>query len=324
MSSPRHSPPPSAAAPKPRGILKNAHNGVPSSEEFLQQQEQQSISNDDQQAQAQAQAQNGPHLAWDEGNLILHEMEREQQDPRMKIDEPKTPFVRSASLGPMMDDDPNFDLLDNNNQLQQQQPSSSQHFAESSSSSAASVTGQPYNVARRSSAAEVLAANTKANAGGAVSQPGVSVAVGLDSVDLNNINPSTISNTRSRDSTPSSSRRGTESRSPSFTLPNSRRSSAAGGEQRSREGVRKELSENRMDVEGDDQQEGAFDDEDDEEQSEEVKAKQDAFARKRNAHYGNEAEAMRIAAALAKDDEDDEDDEDEDSQGVPPLPNGRA
>lgn len=47
-------------------------------------------------------------LAWDEGNLTLHELQREQQDPRMKIDEPKTPFVRGASLGPMDDDTSTF------------------------------------------------------------------------------------------------------------------------------------------------------------------------------------------------------------------------
>lgn len=43
-------------------------------------------------------------LAWDESNLTLHEIERETQAARMKIDEPKTPFVRSASLGPMDED----------------------------------------------------------------------------------------------------------------------------------------------------------------------------------------------------------------------------
>lgn len=43
-------------------------------------------------------------LAWDESNLTLHEIERETQAARMKIDEPKTPFVRSASLGSMDED----------------------------------------------------------------------------------------------------------------------------------------------------------------------------------------------------------------------------
>ena len=37
-------------------------------------------------------------LQWDESNLTLHEIEREQQEARMKIDEPKTPFVRGSSL----------------------------------------------------------------------------------------------------------------------------------------------------------------------------------------------------------------------------------
>lgn len=36
--------------------------------------------------------------------MTLHEIERETQAARMKIDEPKTPFVRSSSLGPMDED----------------------------------------------------------------------------------------------------------------------------------------------------------------------------------------------------------------------------
>ena len=44
-------------------------------------------------------------LQWDETNLTLHEIEREQQEARMKIDEPKTPFVHGASIGPVGDDD---------------------------------------------------------------------------------------------------------------------------------------------------------------------------------------------------------------------------
>lgn len=146
----------------------------------------------------------------------------------------------------------------------------SNHNAEPSSSSL------PYNPVRRSSAAEVLAANTKANAGnGSGRQSNASVAVGLDSADV----------IKSRDSTPASSRRGTDSRSPSFTLPNSRRSSAAG--ERSRDGVRQEMRDRTSDAM--DVEDGALEEEED--KSAEAKAKQDAFARKRNAHYGNEAEA---------------------------------
>lgn len=44
-------------------------------------------------------------LQWDETNLTLHEIEREQQEARMKIDEPKTPFVHGTSIGPVGDDD---------------------------------------------------------------------------------------------------------------------------------------------------------------------------------------------------------------------------
>lgn len=50
-----------------------------------------------------------------------------------------------------------------------------------------------------------------------------------------------------------------------------------------------------------------------------AQAKHAAFAAKRNQHYGNEAEAMKVAAALAAQDPDDDEDE-----GLPPLPNGRA
>ena len=43
-----------------------------------------------------------------------------------------------------------------------------------------------------------------------------------------------------------------------------------------------------------------------------AQAKHAAFAAKRNQHYGNEAEAMKIAAALAAQDEDEDEDEGED------------
>jgi len=53
-------------------------------------------------------------------------------------------------------------------------------------------------------------------------------------------------------------------------------------------------------------------------------AKKEEFARKRNQHYGNEAEAMKIAAALAaREDDEDEEDEQEGGNGVngiPPVP----
>nr|CDI57091.1 conserved hypothetical protein [Melanopsichium pennsylvanicum 4] len=88
MLSPRHSPPPSAAAPKPKGILKNAGERTTSKAEALATEED---------------AAN--RLQWDESNLTLHEIEREQQDPRMKIDEPKTPFVHGTALGPVGDED---------------------------------------------------------------------------------------------------------------------------------------------------------------------------------------------------------------------------
>lgn len=53
-----------------------------------------------------------------------------------------------------------------------------------------------------------------------------------------------------------------------------------------------------------------------------AQAKHAAFAAKRNQHYGNEAEAMKIAAALAA-----QDDDEEQEAGLPPVPinvNGAA
>lgn len=59
----------------------------------------------------------------------------------------------------------------------------------------------------------------------------------------------------------------------------------------------------------------------------ETQAKHAAFAAKRNQHYGNEAEAMKIAAALAAQDDDDDEDDDDEVGGLPPVPtapNGTA
>lgn len=52
-----------------------------------------------------------------------------------------------------------------------------------------------------------------------------------------------------------------------------------------------------------------------------AQAKHAAFAAKRNQHYGNEAEAMKVAAALAAQDPEEEDDEE---HALPALPNGTA
>ena len=49
-------------------------------------------------------------LQWDESNLTLNEEERELAGARMTIDEPKTPFVHSASVPPMEEEV--FDLND--------------------------------------------------------------------------------------------------------------------------------------------------------------------------------------------------------------------
>jgi protein phosphatase inhibitor 2 len=239
-------------------------------------------------------------LAWDESNLTLHEIQRQQQDPRMKIDEPKTPFVRSASFGSIADEDIGFDL--------------------DGHSSAVGEHGQPIgnNHASLNNSKTLfidVAANTKANA--------------KASAEL-------AASDNERSSGQSRSRQGSSSRSPSFTLPNSRRSSASGAD-RSRDNLRHESNERTGPADVDS---AAVDDADNEDVlDDEGKAKQEEFARKRNAHYGNEAEAMKIAAALNEnEDEDDEDAEDDanllstmDVDGAGPehrrlrnpMPNGR-
>lgn len=280
MSSPRHSPPPSAAAPKPKGILKNAAERRPSQGEGLSQDED---------------AAN--RLQWDESNLTLHEIEREQQEARMKIDEPKTPFVHGTSLNPVGDDEL-FDL-------------------DGAAPSASSGSGS-----RRGSAAEQLAANTSANAGRAPGE-GLGLAVGLDAADLakgvdsSNINNSIDSNSQAR---PSSAR--TTSRSPSFSLPpkspSSRRSSSRSATAAAADDQRNDVRQQAHDMDVDEADDGQVEEED---PDPETQAKHAAFAAKRNQHYGNEAEAMKIAAALAAQ-EDDEDEEDDEAGGLPPVPAG--
>lgn len=207
---------------------------------------------------------------------------------------------------------------------QQQQPPN--YFPPTNASGSGASTGEPSASgsgpsSRRSSAAEQLAANTIANAGrrpsaGSIGSSGhasadggtaVAPAVGLDSVDVAAAVPSALK---------SGSRRA-DSRSPSFTLPpggSRRSSSAATVGDRSREGVRQEMKDRddaMQGIEG----EAALDDDDENLDPEgewfcrlvhcpigslltclsiptpTAKAKQDEFNRKRNAHYGNEAEA---------------------------------
>lgn len=278
MSSPRHSPPPSAAAPKPRGILKNAAERRPSQGEALSQDED---------------AAN--RLQWDESNLTLHEIEREQQEARMKIDEPKTPFVHGTSLNPVGDDEM-FDL-------------------DGAAPSASSGGGS-----RRGSAADQLAANTSANSGRAPGE-GLGLAVGLDAADLVKAgDPASDVQTR-----PASAR--STSRSPSFSLPpkspSSRRSSSRSATAAVADDQRSDVRQQAHDMDVDEADDGEVEEED---ADPETQAKHAAFAAKRNQHYGNEAEAMKIAAALAA--RDDDEDEDEDGAGglppVPAAPNGTA
>ncbi|CBQ73861.1 conserved hypothetical protein [Sporisorium reilianum SRZ2] len=281
MSSPRHSPPPSAAAPKPKGILKNAGERRPSQGEGLGQ--------DDDAAN---------RLQWDETNLTLHEIEREQQEARMKIDEPKTPFVHGTSLNPVGDEEL-FDL--------------------DGAAPSASSTGS-----RRGSAAEQLAANTSANAGRAPGE-GLGLAVGLDAADL----ARGADNPMSIDSQPTPISARSTSRSPSFSLPpkspSSRRSSSRSATAAAADDQRSDVRQQAHDMEVDDADDGQVEEED---PDPETQAKHAAFAAKRNQHYGNEAEAMKIAAALAAQEDDEDEDEDDEQTSrlarVAAVPNGTA
>jgi len=88
---PLKEPVPSALAPKPRGILKNSAR-LPSG------------------STSQCVSVANHSLQWDEYNLQENQEDLDNTEPRMIIDEPKTPFVHGASEPPMEDDA--FDLDD--------------------------------------------------------------------------------------------------------------------------------------------------------------------------------------------------------------------
>ncbi|WFD19238.1 hypothetical protein MCAP1_001461 [Malassezia caprae] len=88
---PRKEPVPSALAPKPRGILKNnARRPSENASQYV--------------------CVADRSLQWDEYNLQENQEDLDNTEPRMIIDEPKTPFVHGASEPPMEDDA--FDLDD--------------------------------------------------------------------------------------------------------------------------------------------------------------------------------------------------------------------
>ncbi|WFD30004.1 hypothetical protein MSPP1_001017 [Malassezia sp. CBS 17886] len=183
MTDPR-GPVPSTEAPLPRGILKNARprDGRPFEN----------------------------HLHWDESNLQLNEDERDNADPRMVIDEPKTPFVHSANAPPL--DDESFQL-------------------DGDDSAAETAAVAPSSVADPSLNPDLVAANTRANSGSLL-------------VDEEQDLERTVVTPKQH--APSSS------------------------------------------------------------EPEEDEAKHAAFEEKRHRHYGNEAQVLRIAAALATQEEDQE------------------
>lgn len=185
----RSEPTPSAQAPRPRGILKNARTVAP----------------------AQPTTAAHAHLHWDEHNLEEHEQEREHAT-RMTIDEPKTPFVHSASVPPM--DDDNFSLG-------------------ASASGGVAPAALDERLKRVADADDPVAANTRANAGS--------------------------------------------------HLTGAERSDA--------------YRERRTSIPAADDEPAAMD--------QETKAKHAEFSEKRHRHYGNEAQALKLAASLAVEEDDD-------------------
>ncbi|KAK0525664.1 hypothetical protein OC835_005542, partial [Tilletia horrida] len=158
---------PSATSIRPKGILKNAPSrqvsvdasmlptsstsgGVPASDTPGTEQH---------------------RLQWDEGNLALHDYEREQTT-RMTIDEPKTPFVSSASLAP--DDLPSsFSLDEGGSSSYSSSSSSASYFPGTASGSnggsaptlaSGSGSGSGSRRGSTASSAEITARNTLANA----------------------------------------------------------------------------------------------------------------------------------------------------------------
>ncbi|KDN44900.1 hypothetical protein K437DRAFT_278550 [Tilletiaria anomala UBC 951] len=280
-----HAPPPSAAAPKPKGILKNAQSHSSGNVPTI-----------------------GPAegLQWDETNLTLHEIERENMAARMKVDEPKTPFVRGTSLGP-------DDIGDD----------SECELSYCSSPASGSVSGSRTG-SRRSSAADLTKANTAANARTGSLTPAVGDASGGLGIKV----PSDIGG--DGDSEMAAAPPGGSRRRSSSCRSSSARPDAGEAADSTRNGLRRERDDREI-VNGHgaalaDGDEEAFDSSEGEEDvDEETKEKHDAFAAKRKGHYGNEAEALKAAKLLAQqDDEDDEDDDDDESSlpplAVPPLP----
>ncbi|KAL9935034.1 hypothetical protein V8E36_006110 [Tilletia maclaganii] len=341
---------PSATAIRPRGILKNA----PSRQVSVDAQSLPTLGNS---AEGQLEPGTEQHrLQWDEGNLALHDYEREQTT-RMTIDEPKTPFVSSSNLV-AEDDVPWAFSLDESGSSTASSwfPGAGGGIGGPPSISSSSANGSGSGSRRGSSAssAEITARNTLANAqlgrrssgasvgGAAGSQegPASSSGSGLGLLDGSavesmavdelegggtcSVGGSAVARAGGGLAAPTedggmlrSRTNSSSSRSPSFSLPR-----AGSGGLDARDALRAERD---MDTDGQDEIE-------EDEEDEETKAKHAAFAAKRNQHYGNEADAMRVAAALAaQEDDEDEDEEDEEGEGegvrtIPPLPriNGNA
>ncbi|KAE8209668.1 hypothetical protein CF327_g6377 [Tilletia walkeri] len=304
---------PSATSIRPKGILKNSSSRQVSVDA--------SMIDTTTPMETSAQTEAEQHrLQWDEGNLALHDYEREQTT-RMTIDEPKTPFVSSANLAP--DDLPSSFSLDSGDNSGSSSSSASYFPAGSTSQDAPSGSSSGSRRGSTASSAEITARNTLANAqlgrrpsstsvnsangGGAVApEAAAEVNAGRDGLGL--LDGSATDNmavdeleggglgTAPESATLSRSRNSsTSSRTPSFGLPR-------GGAADPREATRAER----------DMHEDLGDEVEEEEEDEETKAKHAAFAAKRNQHYGNEADAMRIAAALAAQEGDDEEEEEED------------
>lgn len=162
-------------------------------------------------------------LQWDETNLTLHEIEREQQEARMKIDEPRLPlYMAPRSVRSEMTMVSALPKLLYRTTCETD-CRTALCFATVFDLDGAAPSSNAGGSRRGSSAAEQLAANTSANAGRNPGE-GLGIAVGLDAADL----ARGASASGEGDGRPVSAR--STSRSPSFSLPpkspSSRRSSS--------------------------------------------------------------------------------------------------
>lgn len=239
---------------KPRGILKNAPGRVDAEGREIPA---------------------GDHLTWDEEKLALTEI---QKDSQMKIDEPKTPFVKSEQLGDLpLNDVPDFEL--------------------SGSGAPVSPTGK--STSHSTDEAAIIAANTRYNAQlGHLTIPTKSPESPFTSSTPfpsgEGIQTAEPTNDVQRERTPSFSSNQV-SRSASFSLPD-----VKSGKMVRRPSTSASIGAGDEVVEEDDEGD------DEANMDPETLKKHREFKARRKGHYSNEAEAMRKAQSLIAQEDDDE------------------